>query len=277
VSSALGALRDALISVALIYGLCAYGERAREASELELSVAVTALSFLMMLPLLRSRLIRRRLWVNTWMAERATLTELLQGGVIFASLTFALSVPWAVLLISELVNLSVEQRYALCGLAALSVGARALFRRVLRVSFTEVPVSLLSREWGARVYGLLGVITLIPITLYQDRIDMKGLALQEALLRSGVTDEGLGLFAFLQRSVELKEVSFWWLIENIDVLLSGAPPVLIKATRFALAGLYTLYSISIVYGFSKVMSASLELTDPVARRFFWGERALHDD
>jgi len=118
----------------------------------------------------------------------------------------------------------------------------------------------------------------IPTVLYQDRVDLAGRSLQEALLLSGLTEErGLGLFGLVRELATLKEVVFWWLIENIDSLLAGLAPVLIKVARYGLGAIYTLYAISVVYSFARLTSALHELTDPVARRFFWGNTPLQDD
>lgn len=271
------ALGAAFLCSGVVHLVCSYAARAREASELELTVMTTLFALIMMLPKLRSRLVRRRLWVNTWMREKAALTELLQGGVIFATYTLFLSLPWAALLVAELNNITAQQALTLSALAGLTTLMRASLRRWFERVFDEVPASLFAREWSGRAFLGLGVLSLIPTTLYQDRLNLQGLSLQEALLLSGVTEEaGFGIFGLIRELATLKEVSFWWLIENIDTLLKGSKPALITITRYGLGALYTVYAISILYSFTRLVSALHELTDPVARRFFWGQAPLHD-
>lgn len=268
---------DALFCAGTMYAVCAYGTRARQASELELTICTMVFTFFMMLPMLRSKLVRRRLWVNVWMREKALLTGILQGGVIFATFTFCLTAPWATLLLAELSQITDEQAMILSLLAGLTTLLRTGLQTWFSSVFDEVPSSLFSREWSARIYLILGIFCLIPTILYQDRIDLNGRSLQDALLLSGITERGsFGIFGLIRELAALKEVSFWWLIDNIDRLLTKTNPVLIQIVRYGLGALYTLYAISIVYCFTRLVSALHELTDPIARRFFWGQKPLHD-
>ena len=257
------------LSSGLALGLvCLYSLRAGAASELELTALTTALSVLMMLPQLRGKLIRRRLWVNVWMKQGASLTRRLQGGPILAGITLCQSLPWALLLVVELINLSRAQALLFSGLVVLISLIRDRFDRGLRRVLDEVPASLFAREWAARVYWGLGALCLIPLTLYQLRPALRGLALEEALSLSSVTGETGGIFGVLHQLAALKELSFWWFIENIDLLLSGRYAFAAGAARIGAVALYLLYALSMVYSFTRLVSAILELTDPVARRFF---------
>ena len=66
----------------------------------------------------------------------------------------------------------------------------------------------------------------------------------------------------------IPESHFWWFIENVDLLLSGRYAFAVHAARIGAVALYLLYALSMVYSFTRLVSAILELTDPVARRFF---------
>ena len=207
------------------------------------------------------------------MRQRGALTELLQGGALYAMVTFLLCLPWATLITAELVNLSATQALILGVGTTLMVWLKAWLEGALNRVFGSAPSSLLSREWGVALGVMLCALALIPAALYQPRPDLHGASLQEALLLTlGGTDENpsAGLFGFLQSLVELKEVSFWWALQNLDLLLDDLPPRFISWARFGLGGLYTLYSLSVVYAFSRLQGALIELSDAHARSFFIG-------
>ena len=256
-----------------MWGLSGLGGWTKGASELALTSLALGFTLLLTLPTLRSRLMRRRLWVNTWMRQRGTLTELLQGGALYAMVTFLLCLPWATLITAELINISPTQALILGGGTSLMVWLKAWLEGTLKHVFSAAPSSLLSREWGVALGMSLCALALIPAALYQPRPDLQGVSLQEALLlTSGGTEASAsgGLFGLLQSLVELKEVSFWWALQNLDVLLADLPPRLIAWLRLALGGLYTLYSLSVVYAFSRLQGALIELTDAHARSFLIG-------
>lgn len=200
------------------------------------------------------------------------LTELLQGGALYAMVTFLLCLPWATLITAELVNISALQALILGLGTALMVWLKAWLEGRLNAIFSAAPSSLLSREWSVTLGVMLCALALIPAALYQPRPDLHGVSLQEAFVMTlgEANNSSAGLFGFLQTLVELKEVSFWWALQNLDLLLADLPPRLITWARLGLGGLYTLYSLSVVYAFSRLQAALIELTDPYARSFLIG-------
>ena len=210
--------------------------------------------------------------MNTWMRQQSTLTKLLQGGALYAMVTFLLCLPWATLITAELVNISALQALILGLGTALMVWLKAWLEGRLNAIFSVAPSSLLSREWSVTLGVILCTLALIPAALYQPRPDLHGVSLQDAFVMTlGETNNSsAGLFGFLQTLVELKEVSFWWALQNLDLLLADLPPRLITWARLGLGGLYTLYSLSVVYAFSRLQAALIELTDPHARSFLIG-------
>jgi len=268
--SAAGWLSSPLCAALFVWGACLYGARAPHASERELA-AVTALAALLIAaPALRSGVARRRLWVNAWMRPDAALARLLQGGALYAGLKLLAALPWAVFLVAELQHTTEAQRIALGGAAAAAGVAREGLRRWLERLLAPVPASVFAREWATRLFTLLGAAALLPLALTQPRPSYAGLSLKAALLSGEEAERAVGLFGLLQDLSELKEVGFWWALQNLPALLSGAPERAISWARWGLAALYLLYALSFLHALSRLAAAALELTDERARRFLRG-------
>jgi hypothetical protein len=251
-----------------VWGACAYGARAPHASEPELVAATLLSALLITTPALRSGIARRRLWVNAWMRPDARLTQLLQGGALYASLKLLAAFPWAVFLVAEVQHISPTQGIALTAAATLAALCREGLRRRFARLFEPIPASIFAREWATRLFTLFGALALIPLTLTQPRPSYAGLSLKAALLTSEDAERAVGAFGLLQDLSEVKEVSFWWALQNLSTLLSGAPERLIEWARWGLAGVYLLYTLSFLHALSRLAAAALELTDARARGFY---------
>jgi hypothetical protein len=255
--------------------LSLYAQRITYASELELAGLSLLCSILMMFPKLRSGLLRRRLVVNTWMRDDHPLRALLQGGSIYASIKLLLVFPLATLIIAELQIIHRLEWLCLIGTATLASLLRLWIYRVLKRGFYLTPSWILAREWSTSIFLGLSILILLPLSLYLPRPDLTGLSLQQALTQSypTTTETSLGLFGMIQGLSSVKEVSFWWTLLNLPELLKGAPSWLISASMLGIGGLYALYSISVVYAFSRFTAGLLELGDPSFYRFMRSHKA----
>ncbi len=262
-----GWLSSPLCAGLMVWGACLYGARAPSASEGELAAATAAAALLIAAPALRSGVARRRLWVNAWMRPDAALTRLLQGGALYAGLKLLAALPWAVFLVAELQHISEHQRLALGGAAVAAGMGREWLRRSFSRLFTPVPASVFAREWATRLFILFGALALIPLALTQPRPSYEGLSLKAALLSAQEGEGALGVFGLLQELSEVKEVGFWWALQNLSALLAGAPERLIEWSRWGLTALYLLYTLSFLHALAFLTAAALELTDPLGRRF----------
>ena len=255
-----------LIPPLIFVGLFFYSPRVTQAGELELVVLNVLCAILVMLPRLRSGLIRRRLFINTWMKRGTKIQSLLQGGSFYASVKLLIAIPLSLLMISELQHIHHKQWYVLIGSMAIASLCRVMFSRGLKSFLMDMPASVIAREWATGVFLLCAILALIPITLYLPQPNFHGIPLRDALLQLP-QQESVGIFGILQQISAFKEISFWWLIMNIDTLLSGIPAWGILLAQWSLKCIYVAYSISVVYAFARLGAGLIELGDPLFYRF----------
>ena len=105
-----------IVSVLAIYSTI----RLREASELELILVNLLFVLMILFPRLRSKLLRRRTYVNGWVRESHWAHGLLQGGSFYLIIQLCLSLPMAFILLVELQHITIQSWYALIPISLLS-------------------------------------------------------------------------------------------------------------------------------------------------------------
>ena len=257
-----------IVTPVLTFALGAYGLwRAPKATELELICVNLILLLFILFPRLRSKLLRRRTWVNSWLKSGHWLRGLLQGGAVYLAVQLMVAVPAALLLLIELQHITYSTWCSLALWGAFCALARiALFNR-FSLALHHNAASVLAREWATTLFMLGAGISVCISTLYAERPDLSTYSLTEALRISSAlsTQGGEGLFGDLIFLSALKEDAFWWLITRLPKELSGLPSELILLAQSFLFALYTIYQISVIFVLSQWFAGVLEIVD---RDFF---------
>ena len=258
-----------VISALAIYSLTSLSA----ASELEL-ISVNLLFILLILfPRLRSKLLRRRTFVNAWVREEHWSRSLLQGGAIYLIPQLLITLPNAFLLLVELQHITLRSWYILIPLSFVVSLVNLGLRRQLSGPLKTSAASVIAREWSTYLFAVLSALILGYQALYTARPDLSDRSLQEALLYVSETTPqiAVGFFGDLMYLSALKETSFWWAITALPQQLSGLPAAVVWLCQYGLAGVYIIYQISVVYALSQVFSGTLELADPQFYAFMRGE------
>lgn len=249
--------------------------RLESASEIELVLVNLSFIVFILFPRLRSRLLRRRTFVNAWLQEEHWLSRLLQGGSIYMSIQLIFVVPVAFILLIELHLITYTCWIMFTLLAGISALLRSLVHRYLSALLQPTASSVLAREWATYFFSAGCAVILFYQALYTERLNLSDRALQDALLYTSqnisIGSEGLIGDLIFMRS--LKETTFWWSITKLPELLDGLPSTIIWLSKTGLIFIYSFYQLSVVYAFSLWFAGSLECTDPSFYHFLKGERS----
>ena len=242
------------------------------APEAEL-IGVNLLFLLFMLfPILRSKLLRRRTFVNAWFKENHWLRELLQGGAIYLFFQVLLILPFAFLFLLELQHISIDSWLLLVPLSFVSALCQKAFYVQLSKSLKPIAASVLSREWATYCFMFGCILIFAQQILYTPHPDLSDRSLQEALLfaeeQSHHKQNGfIGDLIFFST---LKDTAFWWLLMKIPTVLTELPQVLTWLLQLSLSSVYFLYQLSIAYAFSRCFAGALEFADREFYQFISG-------
>ncbi len=278
-------LRSIIFPPLSILVLAAYSLfRLEQASQFELICVNLILIVFMLLPRLRSRLLRRRTLVNSWLKEGHWLRNLLQGGSIYLIFQLIFVVPVAFIFLIELHLITEHSWFIFMPLATLA----GLLHFFMHTSFQNLlkpmAASVLSREFTSYIFMLGAGLIFLYQALYTDRPDLSDRSLHEALLYTQQAQKHTseGLVSDLIFMFTLKESAFWWTIVNIPQLLSAFPPAMVWLAKTGLVFIYTLYQLSVVYAFGQYFAGVLEFTDSQFYIFMRGRpqvdssRSKHD-
>ena len=250
--------------------------RLDRAYEFEL-IGVNLLFILFMLfPRLRSRLLRRRTLVNSWLKEGHWLRKLLQGGSIYLIFQLIFVIPVAFIFLIELHLITIQSWFFFIPLAALVGLAHFLLHRSFQTLLQPMAASVVSRELASYLFMLGAGLIFLYQALYTDRPDLSDRSLHEALLYTQQAQKHTseGLISDLIFMFTLKENAFWWTIVKIPQLLSAFPQAMIWLAKTGLVIIYTLYQLSVVYAFGQYFAGVLEFTDPQFYLFMKGRPRL---
>ena len=237
-------------------------------NEVPLIALTLILGLIILAPQVRSGLIRRRLFLQQWLREEGRLFHWLKGGVLYVSRHFIMSFFWATLILIELQHLHLIEQWIFLGGFGISIGVNVLLFKKFKHILKDAPASVYAREWT--MVGLRWSLTLIliPAILYFPRPNLIGLSFQETVFFSLPQDDQIahGLFGFLQIFSQIKENAFWWFVLNHEQIVQF-PPLILSVFHWILMGMYCVYSMSVIYAMSRLMSGLLELTDPYFYHF----------
>lgn len=256
----LGAI-TAPVSLAL---LGFYGQwRVTRASEFELIFINLLFLLLILFPRLRSKLLRRRTWVNSWIRSGHWLRDLLQGGAIYLAIQLVISVPAALILLLELQHIPPSVWLILSCWGFLCSLIRIIaFPRLSKILHKEA-ASVLAREWATTLFIMGAGAAMLWGVLYMERPDFSQQSLEDALLFTArnVNRGGEGAFADLLFLSALKESGFWWGVVRLPEALSHFPDPLVFLVRTLMICLYSLYQLSVIFALSQLFAGTLEITD----------------
>ena len=245
------------------------------ASEVELVLVNLTFVLFILFPRLRSRLLRRRTFVNAWLKQDHWLSRLLQGGAIYMSIQLMCVLPIAFILLVELHLITVTCWMMFIQLAFLSAILRSLLQRRLTTLLQPTAAHVLSREWATYFFAAGCAMILIYQALYTERPDLSDRALQGALsfTEEKMSSHAQGFFGDLMFMRSIKETTFWWSITKLPELLEGLSPTILWLSKSVLIFIYSFYQLSVVYAFSLWFAGVLECTDPSFYRFVKGSQS----
>ena len=257
-----------VVSILALYSLT----RLLNSSEFELIVVNLCFILLILFPRLRSKLVRRRTFVNAWIKEGHWTRELLQGGSLYLIIQLLISIPAAFLLLIELQHITVNSWYVLIPLSFVVSLGNLLLRRQLSGLLKPFAAGVIAREWSTYIFAGLSAFVLGYQALYATRPDLSDRSLQEALLYISESSPQItaGFFSDLIFLSALKETTFWWAITAIPHQLTSLPEAVIWLCQLALSTVYILYQISVVYALSLMIAGALEIADPSFYAFMKG-------
>lgn len=246
--------------------------RLDRALEVEL-IGVNLLFILFMLfPRLRSRLLRRRTLVNSWLKDGHWLRKLLQGGSIYLIFQLIFVIPVAFIFLIELHLITAKSWTLFIPLATLVGLSHFLLHRSFKTLLKPMAASVVSRELASYLFMIGAGLIFLYQALYTDRPDLSDRSLHEALLytQEAQKHNSEGLISDLIFMFTLKESAFWWTIVKVPQLLSAFPQAMIWLAKTGLIIIYTLYQLSVVYAFGQYFAGVLEFTDPQFYLFMKG-------
>ncbi len=259
------------MSLLSIYSLA----RLNQSSELELITINLCFILLILFPRIRSKLLRRRTFVNAWMKEGHWLQELLQGGALYMVLQLIISLPVAFVLLIELQHIRLNSWYFLIPLSLVAASTQLIINQQLSGVLKSFAASVLAREWSTYIFMGGSALILGYQALYTVRPDLSDRSLQDAMQFINETTPNLssGFLGDLMFLSSLKETAFWWTIIKTPELLSSLPSTIVGLCQAGLAGIYTLYQISIVYALGQLFAGILELSDSTFYAFIEGRQS----
>ena len=136
------------MSLLSIYSLA----RLNQSSELELITINLCFILLILFPRIRSKLLRRRTFVNAWMKEGHWLQELLQGGALYMVLQLIISLPVAFVLLIELQHIRLNSWYFLIPLSLVAASTQLIINQQLSGVLKSFAASVLAREWSTYIF-----------------------------------------------------------------------------------------------------------------------------
>ena len=237
-------------------------------NEISLIGLTLLLGLIILAPQVRSGLIRRRLFLTQWLRDDHQLFHWLKGGAFYVGRHFVISFFWATLILVELQHFHLVEHWILLGGFGSAFVLQMVLFKILQKWLQKAPASVFAREWTVLCIRWGLVLVLIPTLFYLPKPDLNGLSFQEVLTFSLPKSDQVayGLFGFLQLFSQVKENTFWWFILNYEQLIT-LPPLLLNLFHWILIGLYCLYSLSVIYAMSRLISGLIELTDPYFYRF----------
>ena len=261
---------SAPLSLALIGG---YGVwRIPQAGELELIGVNLLLLVTILFPRLRSRLLRRRAWVNVWIRQGHQLRDLLQGGALYLSIQMLIVAPVSLLLLIELRHISVALWRDFIILGAVCGVARAFIHWRFHRFLTRQAASVISREWATYLFLFGAAVVMLNHSLYTSRPDFDDRSLSEALLftAQAFPDDRGGILSEFMFLSALKETGFWWTVIKLPMALKGLPDGIIWLSRSILILAYSLYQLSVLFALSQYVAGALDIIDKEFFAFFRG-------
>jgi hypothetical protein len=251
-----------------LYTLLYVSKQSSNWSELYLIGLTLLLGLIILAPQVRSGLIRRRLFLHQWLHNQSLWFDWLRGGIFYVGRHFLISFLWALLILVELQHLHYIEHWIFLSSFGIAIGLQLFLFKKFKSILKEAPASMYAREWTMILIRWGLILILIPAILYLPRPDLSGVSFQEAITFSLPKSDQVayGLFGFLTLFSKIKEDLFWWFILNYEQLVD-LPPLALEICWVLLVGLYYVYSLSVMYAISRLISGLLELTDPYFYRF----------